>query len=897
MPNLKNETIYLSTHQNNTISSHNNTNMVYSSVQMNTSPKDEFIKQHKKNGLIERLYNGIKNLTGLGTGSKKVNKAIKEAELGKISKTEAQAIIDKYRTSQVNSAQAMGDILSAGAAGATFFGLQKLLKQKGAEALLNEKFYAQKEAIYDTNKILHKNFLKFAKSKSKLIVTCTAAAAFIGGLTKYFAMKINRLGSQEFKYNKKDFNGTKTKTDKIAYKKDKKAKKSARRKANFRNFVSGAINGLMMPITMVGGAIAGIPLYLAGNSLNRYFIGNHEEKNKNFSNYMNNLKNDGILQLAATGVMAVPMIKHAKFAKIFDQNIEKATKKLLDSNLQESGLQGKTPYQELENLLFKSNDIQKITFNPAMSVDEQIQALTNENIFAVKMKQISNDGSALTSVLRENCPPSRATLEEAQQAINGVFGDKYTVKQLLGVGTVAETYLAKNAEGKDVCIKLIKKGLNKEKILTDKEKFVQIIKNSNLEAEEQNNLLRNIDDMTEGLLKELDLSNEMEAAKKLADYTKIANVVKPIEIKDGVYVMEKANGISLSSLVELNSAYFMKDVLTKHNVPISAKKGTKLYTKLKGVTNKDEQLKILNDYIKQIESRTPEFGDINLTKNDFKALIEEYQHVFVEQFNKVNKDGKILHADIHPGNIFIDVNALRNRQEGILQDAKTYLGKRNSNKIFTLIDTGNTVMMDAEQAMRSINLTSYINRANVHDIAEYMLYGVEGAALGGHTKEEAIKLIEKDLQELFFGNKYKLQTVTNESLVEITSNIMRKYGIIPADTQLTLNKARQSANNSLSELYSSLGYFYVKDLLANGGSTQDIVSTMLKAGKDIALIETKYSQMKRAQETMNLKNLTIEQARKHKKNPNMQATNSEEYLTYKLKQKMKFNHDNNIPMS
>ena len=38
--------------------------------------KDEFVSQHKKNGLVERLYNGIKNLTGLGTGSKKVKQAI-----------------------------------------------------------------------------------------------------------------------------------------------------------------------------------------------------------------------------------------------------------------------------------------------------------------------------------------------------------------------------------------------------------------------------------------------------------------------------------------------------------------------------------------------------------------------------------------------------------------------------------------------------------------------------------------------------------------------------------------------------------------------------------------------------------------------------------------------------
>ncbi|MCM1072532.1 MAG: hypothetical protein NC334_01860, partial [Bacteroides sp.] len=43
-----------------------------------TAP-DEFVYQHKKNGLVERLYNGIKNLTGLGVGSKKV-----KADLAKL---------------------------------------------------------------------------------------------------------------------------------------------------------------------------------------------------------------------------------------------------------------------------------------------------------------------------------------------------------------------------------------------------------------------------------------------------------------------------------------------------------------------------------------------------------------------------------------------------------------------------------------------------------------------------------------------------------------------------------------------------------------------------------------------------------------------------------------------
>jgi predicted unusual protein kinase regulating ubiquinone biosynthesis (AarF/ABC1/UbiB family) len=246
-----------------------------------------------------------------------------------------------------------------------------------------------------------------------------------------------------------------------------------------------------------------------------------------------------------------------------------------------------------------------------------------------------------------------------------------------------------------------------------------------------------------------------------------------------------------------------------------------------------------------------------------------------------------MHADIHPGNIFIDVKALRNRKKGALSEAKKYLGHRESNKIFTLIDTGNVINLDKEQAMRAINLTSYIKYGNTQDIAEYMLYGVEGAALGGHTKEEAVKILKDELNKIFFDYETKLQTMTNESLVEMASNIMRKHGITPVDTQLSLNKARQSANNSLEELYKSMSYFYIRDFIEKGGSKADLMNMLLKVTKDVGLLQVKYSQMQSVQEKLNLKHLSLEQRLKHKKNPNMLKTNSEEYLTYHLKQKMR----------
>jgi hypothetical protein len=113
----------------------------------------------------------------------------------------------------------------------------------------------------------------------------------------------------------------------------------------------------------------------------------------------------------------------------------------------------KSALAQLEDAIYRSKNVSKI-IDGDLPIEEQIKKLTDENIFAVKFKQISNDGSDLTEALRENCPPTR-TLEEAQKYIDKQMGNGYGVSKLLGVGTIAETYLAKGPDGKEVCLKKI----------------------------------------------------------------------------------------------------------------------------------------------------------------------------------------------------------------------------------------------------------------------------------------------------------------------------------------------------------------------------------------------------------------------------------------------------------
>ena len=414
---------------------------------------------------------------------------------------------------------------------------------------------------------------------------------------------------------------------------------------------------------------------------------------------------------------------------------------------------------------------------------------------------------------------------------------------------------------------MLKKGITEEKIQKDKQKFIELIKNMEGKSQEEKDyLLRNIDDLAAGISKEIDLKNEMEAAKKLVPHTKVANVVKPIEVKNGMYVMEKAEGISLSSLVDLNEAKLYKEMLEKDSMFASFMEpdyGSKLYRALKGTSTKEEKIQAIQKYIKKIEDRTPEFGDISLTSGDAKYLINEYMKVLTEQFYKVDKNGKVLHADIHPGNIFIDINAVRNRK----------------GKVFTLIDTGNTVNQTMEQSINAINLTSYVKNANVHDIAEYVL---DGASLPkGMTKEDAMQKITKELEKCFFDTETSLDRMTNEKVLTLTSKIMQKYRIIPNDTQLNFNKARQSAENSRNNLVQTLLNMKIKDLSPNPITLAEFPVSL---GKDMLMMTRKYNNMQAAQEKLNLRQMSIQQRIKQGKNPNMKPSNSEDYLTYKLKQ-------------
>ena len=846
------------------------TENITKNITPNSNTRDEFVKEKKNNGLIRKFYNFLKNKTNIGLGSKAVEKEIDKFEKGEISEENIKDTITKYKNSQQNSVQAFADTATAAVTISGYYLGNNFIKKYQAQDKLNALPQFLKNIKENTDSIKSKRLKlieDILKSKTKATLLMLPILGIVGGITKLTITKAERIGSKEFKVDKKAF------TDKKELKTAKKKARKEKRKTNFKNFLTGAANGILAPVTALAGGIIGIPAYILATTGLRYTTNNKDKKDKSLNDFAQSFKDNAAVNTLATVAVAVPAFKKAHFSHVLGKNLDKVVEKLKDVKLELPDLpSSKSAYQELEDFMLNSKAIQNIVKSDKLylnnNMDEIIQSLTDENIFAVKFLQIKNKGflsgeynqyERISEALRENCPPTR-TLEEAQEHINKLWGSsEYKVSKLLGVGTVAETYLAKDSSGKEVCIKVLKNGINAEKIAKDKEKFIKLITGDTpLDKlnDNQKYLIKNINDLAEGISKEVDFVNEMNAAKELKKHCKVADVVVPMEAKPGIYIMEKAPGISVKTLVD----YYNCESSIKY-----FKRYAKKYPDTEWVKPTIEKYE---EDLKKIKSRAPEFEDFDMTPSQIKKLLKTYIDLQVEQFAKVDKNGKVIHADIHPGNVFINLQAL----------------KSGKGKLLTLIDTGNTIKLSKEQAMASLKVVGFIKNGNTKDLANIVLQ--DAILPQGLSKEEALVKVEKDLKTFFFDNKTKINSMNMDTFYALSDNILRKYNIIPNNTQLNLNKAKISAKNSFEDLVESFFDKKYGDKSWEDSSKAEMVAAITSAAKDMAEIGIKLQSANTIQETKNLTQMSTKEAMNFLRNKNMLKTNNEEYLTYKMKQNM-----------
>lgn len=806
--------------------------------------RDEFVKEKRKNGLVDRFYNWVKNTTNLGLGPKKIDEKITLYEQGQIDEANVREDIKKYRNSQNNAQQILGDAASLAAGMTVYSKISNTIKLQSAKNQLGGNMIgAMASELKDVKYAKH--VIGFFKNmtKTKRIAMATAGSAIVGAFVKKYVLKFNRLGSKEYKSQ------IDPKENKFERKYDQRALNRERRKANWKNFFTGGLNGIIAPLANLAGGIAGVPLVIAANLGTRYVQSQKDKDGKaSVSDFAEKFKDNAIMNTAAAALIAAPLIKKANYNKVLGTNIEKVVTKLKDAKLKPAFDSAKTAYTELQEMLIGSDKLTKI-IHGSLPDEEKIVKLIDENIFAAKFIQNADHFTHLARVMKENCPPSR-TLDEAKNVISKTFGSKYEATKLLGVGTVAESYLAKNTEtGKEVVIKLLKNGIDSNKINADKQKLVDLVKSKITDQKQLQYYLNNIDDLASGIGKEVDLKNEMESASRLVKFTKEANIVKPLEIKDNIYVMEKAPGISLKTLQDVSSLEARKNVyetLTKS-----------------GKIDFSKEIANIEKQIKEIKAKSPDFDQVNITPKEIDRLLSQYIKVQAEQFDRIYKNGKTLHGDIHPGNVFVDLKALKSGQ----------------GKAITLIDTGNVIDLSMGQARSALKLNEYVKRGNVKDIADYV---TDGAILPENmTKDKARETVEKELRKVFFDTESELKYMNNDSVLALTANIMKKHNIIPASTQLNLERAKHHAKLSLNEILESFMETKYSKLNEN-----DKAKAVLMISKDLASWGKRFITAKKVQEAKNMTQYPLSQIIKSKNNPNMLKTNSEDYLTYKFKQGM-----------
>ena len=680
---------------NNTITpSYGNSPLVTDKLSKDLTDKKDKIT--RRQGLIGKGFDGAKSAIGVGRNSKKATQMIEDFKAGKIDYNTANKYLDDFQYTQRDATELALDT----ATGLGAFGAYSAVKKWAKFA----------------SPFLTGVKLKFDVSKAAGGIG-TAVALLTGMSIKPTLRFIDRI------YLKR---------------KEKKDNKTF-----WKDTLTGSIDGALAPVAVLKGAILGIPLVMGENALQRYRFVKTDDK-KSTKDFLDKQKDNLAVKAVATGAIAYKARKLHTSLGSWDKAIEKALKNVKDLKPFEKA----SVDSDFEMLQSKAqlllNDQKFVTdiFASEKSVEEKMRLIEEKNIFLPKFiqtipenvlgmlgKEEINFGafklntkeiSTIITRFKSDCPQSR-TVKEAQDFISKTYGDKYTIinDNALGVGTVAETFLAKNnSTGEEVVIKMLKKGMSAEKIENDRKAFIELVKaNSTDEKDKTDFTVRKINSLFDAWSKEIDLSKEMEATQILGKNARNYHAVKPIEVKNNIYVMEKAPGIQFNEFI---------DQMMKENKKLSP--------------------------------------------NEVINLMRNYFQVFFEQLLSVPPKGqKVMHADPHPGNIFINL--------------------KDKEKPFTFIDTGNVLRYTPEEAIdNALNHLDYLI-GNTKGIAKSLL---RNASLPeGMTEDKALELVTKGLNEKVYNGHTNLITGGNlfQEVNNVALKMMSDNGIIANQNNTNLLKA------------------------------------------------------------------------------------------------------------
>ena len=152
-------------------------------------------------------------------------------------------------------------------------------------------------------------------------------AGLLAGLAKIFVLKFNNIGSKKYKLDKEN-EKTLTKSEK---KQEKKKLRKSKRKDNFRNFATGALSGLLSPITLVAGGVGTAVAYVATTTASRFFTSKSiDKKDKNIKGFAESLKNNAGMNILGSSIIALTAFSKGRNMNVLKKNLDFAVKNLKD---------------------------------------------------------------------------------------------------------------------------------------------------------------------------------------------------------------------------------------------------------------------------------------------------------------------------------------------------------------------------------------------------------------------------------------------------------------------------------------------------------------------------------------------------------------------------------------
>lgn len=461
---------------------------------------------------------------------------------------------------------------------------------------------------------------------------------------------------------------------------------------------------------------------------------------------------------------------------------DKEFTKILNRYAQKSGIanvnfSSMTQEEIIETILQKSG-VGPCKFAQIISSDETMMSKLSPKLQEIIKKTQSENPFSRTIIQAQaklnrafSTKPKALTTSASQIGGGGssapVTVNEFTVIKPLSAGTVGETYLARDVNGKEVIAKMIKRNVDKEQLELEEKIFTRFIEEfapDNITGQKQIHMLKTL---YKDWSKELNFRYEYEYNKLLqqgAKRYKVADITH-IAPDESCIIMEKAEGIQMNRLMQMLKDY-------KANPDTFKQK----------YASELSQHSWLNDTDKVIE---------DLPKSITKA--------FDEMFLFMKKGGKsMMHGDPHMGNYFISAG-----KDGKLTPV--------------FIDTGNCISRNGAQIKQDIQFLSNYFVGNSKGLAKYFIEQCEQDAnfaaknfiaknllpSDKNAQKALTDKIAKEIQKNIFD---KAQNITDVDAVQKSIQaILEKHGLSMRPEAATAMKAQMQFFTGISEAASLSG--------------------------------------------------------------------------------------------